>query len=318
MKKAWMAGLSCLLLGGVLFTVGLAGGGGETFAAMGGKTIKNTHTVSENFKNISVEVASSDVRIAPAVDGTCKVVCQESENVRHTVWVGNDCLMVSVQDNRVWYNRIGFGFVNMGITVYLPQTEYGKLAVAASSGDIQIEGGFTFVDVSLDNASGEIEVEQVCVDGLKVESTSGSISLSEITVEKEAVVEATSGKIELSDSVVAQDVTVENTSGKIQMENVECNGLTVRSTSGRVEMADVVAAGETEIKTVSGGVVLASCDAESYFIKTTSGSVRASFRTAKQFSCKTNSGNITAPHSTVGGVCRVETSSGNIHLSISE
>lgn len=314
MKKAWIAGIACLGIGGILFMAGFIGGGCKT-SAFGGKTVKNTHTISENFTNISVDVASSDVRFAMATDGTCKVVCTEQEDLLHTVSVENDCLTVAVQDERKWYEFIGFRFTKMAVTVYLPASEYENISVTNGSGDIEIEGEFAFANMRLDNTSGEIEVGQVRVDRLKAHSTSGSVDLTALTSAQDIIAESTSGKIEL-ERITCGGLSVNTTSGKIELEQVVCDSATVESTSGRVEMSNVVSLGKTEIKTVSGGVELVSCDGESYFIKTSSGSVRASFRSAKQFSCKTHSGNVNAPHSTTGGVCRVETSSGNIRLSI--
>ncbi len=312
MKKALIVACCFLGLGALTLTGGLIASGGQL--SQTGKWVKNTYEINESFSNIQVDVSSSEVQIAKATNGVCKVVCEEREKVKHILSVENGSLTVSEKDDRAWYDHVGFFFGEMKITLYLPEKEYESAVISTASGDIEIGGGFTFTDMRLESSSGEIEMSGTVKNALTANTLSGDIDVGQVCVES-VNLESTSGDIDLV-GAQATSVALESTSGRIELSDVTSNTVKGESSSGRIELKNVLSTGKTEVRTVSGGVGIENCDGGEYFIKTSSGSVRASFRSAKIFSCKTSSGSVDAPHSTEGGVCVVETSSGNIRLSI--
>lgn len=256
-----------------------------------------THTVTEPFDSIDIRDVECDVRLLPAEDGQCRVVCQQSDKIINTVEVEGDTLTVVRQDTRRWYESIGIWWSGeLTVTVYLPENEYRSLSVQTVSGDIEVPETFTFADAEAQSTSGDIAFAAHTREGLTVKSVSGSIRAGQ----------AAGGAVEAT-----------TTSGDIRLSDMTPQTLRVTTTSGDINLTAVVAAGEAELKAVSGDVSLQGADAASLSIKTVSGRVQGTLLSAKNFISDTTSGDIRLPESvSTAGTCRIETTSGDVSITI--
>lgn len=236
----------------------------------------NTYSVDEGFSHIYVEGAECDVRFRLSEDDSCRVVCNESDKIFHSVEVKDNILKIERTDNRKWYERMGIYWGRMEIVVYLPQTEYESLYVLSVSGNIDIPNEFSFAEAEIRNTSGDVKFS----------------------------------------AAVKNDLSVKTVSGNIELANIECQNATAASTSGEIVFSKVIAQENMHIESVSGDVDLLKCDADSLWIKTTSGDVSGTLLTEKKFITDTVSGDIDVPKSTFGGKCEIKTTSGDIEFTV--
>lgn len=279
MKKVliWVA-LGLMSLGIALF-VGAGISVNFDFARLDNmKYITNKHTVYEEFSSIVLNTVTAEIEFKPSEDGYCRVVCYEQEKTCHDVSVTNGVLEISWTDSRNWMDRITiFNFNTPSVTVYLPEGAYKSLMVNNTTGDININGDWNIDEVSLKTTTGDIYAK-----GL----------------------------------TCLKDVNVHVTNGDLKLENVTCNNLTAEGSTGKAELNFVTASTTLRIKRTTGAIKLHYCDGGEIFIKSTTGDVTGTLRSFKVISAHTTTGKVDVPNCSSGGRCEINTSTGDIRISI--
>lgn len=275
----------------------------------------NTYTVDEAFTAISIDGAECDINLYPSEDGTCKVVCRESDKISHTVSVTNNTLTIKRHDNRRWYEHIGVYMSSMEIALYLPENEYEKLYAKNLSGNILAPSNFSFETAEVQSTSGNITFKASVSGALSAKTVSGELYICKTDPSK-LTAQSTSGDITIDNIDIESNVNIKAVSGDIELSNVKCQGLTVNTTSGDIELLDCIASGSVSIESVSGNTELRRCDADSLWLKTSSGDIYGSLLSDKIFITNTTSGNVNVPHCTTGGRCEITTTGGDIEFEI--
>ena len=240
--------------------------------------ITQTHVVEEPFKNIHIAGVSSDVRFAPASDNQCSVVITDDQSVTYSVEVENDTLKVIRDNSSESGPYFGIFFGKMEVVVYLPKETYEALTVEMAGGDVKIPENFTFTEATVLNTSGDVSFAA--------------------SAEKR--------------------VCVNTVSGDVRLEGVQAKQIEAKSISGELKLTDAVASGDIQLKTVSGDITLKESDADSLSIKTVSGDVFASLLSDKTVVAHTLSGDVDVPESNNGGKCEIDTTSGDICVTIAK
>ncbi|MBQ8351581.1 MAG: DUF4097 family beta strand repeat protein [Clostridia bacterium] len=255
-----------------------------------------THTVSESFLDIDIRTIEADIKLLPAEDGTCRVVCEETDKISHAVTVAGNTLTIRRHDSRKWYEKINLYFPTLSLTVYLPQEEYAALTLQSVSGDITISDAFYFGNTAISSTSGNLTDHARTNGNLTASTVSGNITLSQHT---------------------GGHLAVSTTSGEIHLRDMSASAVSVSTTSGNIAMTDVVAVGMLQAESVSGEVYLTRVDGDRLTLSTVSGNITASLLSGKDFSYDTVSGHVSLPPDTAGaGACQLETTSGNIRITI--
>ena len=99
------------------------------------KTETKEYAISETFSGVVVDSASHDINVMRSEDSTCKVVCDETENLTYKVGVEDGLLKIALDDNREWYQYMDLVFTPRKVTVYLPDEKYDTLDISVSSGN---------------------------------------------------------------------------------------------------------------------------------------------------------------------------------------
>ena len=316
-KTAIIVALILVVLG-ILISAGAIAMLNFNFEKMNTLTyVTQTHFVDEDFSSISVNGAECNVKIIPAEDGKCKIVCTEGESdtIYHTISVSEGNLKIERHDNRNWYEHFGIYFGSMEVAVYLPKSEYESLTVKTASGKIEIPDTFSFKNAKAESASGNILFCAKVENTLSAEAVSGKIHI-ENTDPEVLNAKSTSGNITIENVNVNSGLNVNAVSGRLTFSNIRCKELTAKTTSGDTVFENVIANGMLYANSTSGRVVFDGCDAESLYIKTTSGSVKGTLLSEKIFITSTSSGSIDVPRSASGGECEITTVSGNIEFKI--
>lgn len=302
--------------------------------------------------------SDSDLLLLPAEDDQkYQVVSHERENMPYRVRVENGTLIITPRDERKWYDYISlFPSSNPKITVYLSEDIYDSLYVDSDTGDVETHGTLTFGDVDIRVSTGDVILKSQVSGTLNVKASTGNIKAWGINPTSVNLT-ASTGWITLEDANVAGDVTISTDTGKQMVSELQCRNLTVTCSTGgitckQVEVSEAirfqassgkvtfhqVQCGSIEGETSSGSIVceelivsdkldleadtgdisLTRCDAASLEISTDTGDVEGSLLSEKIFYTETDTGSIRVPKGTSGGVCEVETDTGDIRFTIVE
>lgn len=253
-----------------------------------------TAIVEEDFSNIEIDIDTADVRFVLTDDDTCKVVYNETEKTEYVVTVEGGTLKIRFEDHRKWYDHIGIFFESEKMTVYLPRAEYENVSFKSDTGDLSLSG-MTLQSLTVNVRTGDVSLSGLNLQSLTVQSTTGDVALSALNVQS------------------ALNITTDT--GDVECESVNCQSLQIRVDTGDIELAGVIASQTMTIKSDTGDVELDRCDAASLDIQTSTGDVSGRLLTPKRYDADASTGDIRVPQSQEGGVCRIRTSSGDIHFS---
>lgn len=314
MKKFLIAllviGILLAIAGGIIFGVSYSK------AKMDTNIETKTYDIEEVFTNFEFDVDISDVEFKVSEDGKTKVEVKETEDYAHIVKVEDGTLKVKQQDDRKWYNRVFvFNLGSMKVTVYMPAGAYGDLNVDASTGYIRIPHDFSFNSINLDLSTGDMYISSNVVNTLKIKASTGDANLSDMTA-KNIDLHASTGKANFSNVQVEETIKVDLSTGKTIFENVTAKNYVHESSTGKVNLKNVIIAEEMDLETSTGAITFEDCDAARITIKTDTGDVRGTLLTAKIFSVRTDTGKFDVPTSTEGGLCKIDTDTGNVSIQI--
>lgn len=277
--------------------------------------VTNTYPVSEQFTNISIKGNECDIRFLPSEDGTCRIVCQESDKIYHSVKVEKDTLTIERHDERKWYEHIGVFIGDMSITVYLPEQEYNTLDVTTSVGDVDIPETFSFEKAQITTSTGNV----VCASGvegsLSIKTDTGHTHLSNIAP-KSLDIESSTGSMTVNSVTVSENISIDTDTGKVRFTDVACQNLTAKSSTGDMNLKNVIVSGDCHIKTATGRVDLFRFDAGSIYVETDTGDVSGTLLSEKIFITETDTGKIDVPKTTTGGRCEIITDTGDIRIEL--
>ena len=311
-SKLWLTiSLFLVLLGAVIFTVAMTVANWD-FSALGGQYETTTHTVGEDVNGISVKSISADIRLLPAKDGVCRVVCTEEEHLTHTVTVKDGILSIEVLDERSWTDHL-LGFTKDEITVYLPKTEYGTLSIDSDTSDIEISNSFSFSSLKIAVSTGDVTSGASVSGDVKITTSTGDIRLQKLSANA-ITIETTTGEITLTEIAATGAITCTLSSGDLTLVGVTCDSLSTTASTGEAELDTVTVNNMLRIERSTGDVTVEKSDAAEIVIKTSTGDVEGRFLTDKVFIAKSSSGDIDVPRTVTGGRCEITTSTGDIEF----
>ncbi len=274
----------------------------------------NNYEINENYSNISIVTDTADIVFLPAENSKPSVVCHEQKNMKHSVTVKDDTLVIEVVDTRKWYEYIGINFGTPKITVYIPQGEYSTLLVKSDTGNVEIPKDLTFESIDISGSTGNVKNYASALENIKIKRTTGKISAENISAGSLDLSVSTGG-IAVSDVACEGDVKINVSTGKTNLTDIACKSVISSGSTGDICLKNVIAAEKFSIKRSTGGVKFDGCDAAEIYVKTSTGDVKGSLLTEKVFITKTSTGDISVPKSVTGGKCEITTSTGDIKIS---
>lgn len=307
---------SLIMIGGIIIISVISASNWDYKKFGNEKYETNTYEINESFENISIDTDITDVSFLPGDGKICKVVCYEIRNMNHSVAVRDKTLVIEKNDSRMWYEHfMFFAVTSPKITVYLPQAEYASLSIDSSTGDVNIPENFRFESVDITASTGDVKCRASVSGRMKIHLSTGDIRLEGVNA----------GELDLSvstGSVIASSITCEGeisvgvSTGKTKMNDCKCKSFTSTGSTGDIILDNVIAADNMNLKRSTGSIKFERCDAAELFIKTSTGDIRGSLLTDKVFITHNNLGNANVPSTTTGGRCEVDTSTGNINITI--
>ena len=236
MKKSniiWLCIAACLTISGALiFTVALYQANWDFASLSTGEFTTTTYEINEEFKDISIDIATSDITILPSPDGKCRLECHDQEGARHTFFVENGELKINLEDSRKWYERIG-NFDSTKITVYLPDSFSGKISVEATTSDVTIKNVYPEA-LEIDITTGDILIENVLFTGnVELELSTGEAMLKNIKCAS-LLSDAGTGDILLEDVIAQGKFEIKRTTGDVKFVRCDAAEIYVNTNTGDV------------------------------------------------------------------------------------
>ncbi len=295
--KIWLIiATSLVIIGGILFAVGMTGKNWDFKKLSTEKYETNFSMINETFNNISIKVNTADISFVYAEDGMCKVVCYEPEKVKHLVTVTDETLTINVVDTRQWYDHIGIMMDSPRLTIYLPEKEYESFFIEGSTGDVEMLSELRTGSIDISVSTGDITLQNITAKDMKLAVSTGAITITSVKCDG--------------------DIKVKVDTGKTTLDRIRSTGLYSTGSTGDVNMSNVIVAELLSIERSTGDVRFEGCDAGEISIKTSTGDIVGNLLSDKVFFAQTDTGKIDVPKTTDGGKCEINTSTGNIKVEI--
>lgn len=322
--KKWIIAAICFIVaGGIIFVSMMSIINWDFNSLDTTEYITKVYRIDESFKNISIDANESNITFDKTA-GECIISVKQQEGVQHKVNVQNETLTIEINDTRKWYEQITvFSFRTPEIVVSLPQDEYDSLLINSSTGDIEIPKHFSFKSVDIKASTGDVNCKAAVVGELKIKLSTGDINIENTIVGENIIADnisltASTGDIKVKGVDCSGKAETNVSTGRINFTNVKCATLTSNGDTGDINLSNVIATGEFNVTIDTGDVKLYKCDAKEVFITTDTGDVYGTLLSDKVFICKTNTGDITVPKTTDGGICEVATDTGDITIKVEE
>lgn len=314
--KIWLFIATALVALGLILFAGVLAKYDWDFSRLSTVTyVTNTYEISGEFDRISINVDTTEIEFVPTEDDFCTIVCFEPEKVKHSAIVQNGTLVIDTTDTRKWYDYICISIETPKITVYLPQNEYASLFIETDTGDINIPKDFTFEEIKIDGDTSDVGCFASVSNVLQVELSTGDINVDSITAGQLDLI-TTTGEITVGNVTAKNDIDVKTDTGKIKLANVSCANLVSESDTGTIALKNVVATGSFSVESDTGDVRLENSDAAEIFVKTGTGDVTGTLLSEKVFITETSTGRISVPKTTSGGKCEIITATGDIKIDV--
>ncbi len=296
--KIWLIVAAVLVIvGGMMFTFALAKEDFDFRELVMEEMKINNYEVGEPFDKIYIDSDTTDIEFYTYREDKVRVGCTETKKIKYNVTVEDSTLKIEVKDTRKWYERIGFFFGDMKLTVYLP-------------------GGAEYSSVVIHNTTGDVIIpEQIYADILEVKITTGDIECR-ANVTDSVKLKTTTGAIKLYGTSCQGDVDITLSTGRTEVSDVSCRNFSSKGTTGDVALKKLVASEGLYVKRTTADITLESSDASDIDINTTTGDVTGSLLSDKIFTVKTTTGDIDLPDTANGGNCKIKTTTGDIKITI--
>jgi len=275
----------------------------------------NKYKMNDSFKDIKIITNTADIEFVYSEVSHSMVVCNEQKNLKHSVMVKNNTLLIEVVDTRKWYEYIGINFKNPKITIYLPNSEYGNLSIKASTGDVNIPNNFKFKSINVLLSTGNIMNYASVRDNLKIKTSTGNIHIENISANTIELSTST-GKVNIENVNCHSDMNVKVSTGNTNIINANCKSILSSGSTGNIYLDNVVATEKFSIKRDTGKVNFKDCDAKEIYVNTNTGDVIGNLLTDKVFFVKSDTGKIDVPKTVSDEKCEVITDTGDIKITV--
>lgn len=316
MTKIWVIIASVLVLVGLILFAGVMASMKWEFTKLSTvEYVTNNHEIAEAYTDIRIIGNTADIVFVPSEDSQTMVTCHEQEAMRHAVSVKDGALTIEIEDTRKWYQYLSIGFDSPKITVALPVGAYGALSIQSSTGRVEIPREYGFASLDISQTTGHVTCAASVSGDLKIKTTTGSIAVRDTAVGSMNLSLKT-GRLTVQDVRCVGDAWIGVSTGDATVTRLHCASLTSGGSTGDITLNDVIAEGRIAVERSTGDVKLNRCDAAALSLKTDTGDVEGSLLSSKVFVYHTDTGDVDLPRTTTGGLCEIETDTGDIEFKI--
>ena len=314
--KIWLiVAVSLLLIGASLFGGALGMSNYDISKMQSKKYETNKYEFEDAFESISITTNTADIEVLASDDGSCKVVCYEDIKAKHSVKIKDGVLEITVNDQRKWYDHIGFFvFSSQKVTVYIPKGEYDNLTIKSTTNDVTVSENLSFDKADVTCTTGDVKFGASTKTALNIKTGTGDIEIQKSS-HGDFNLTVTTGNIKVS-HVRCNNATVNVSSGDTRIDGMVCTSFESDGSTGNIVMSDLVSAGNMKVSRGTGDIKLDKCDAANLTLSTVTGNIKGTLLSPKIFIHHSGTGSVNLPQTTTGGTCKITTSTGNINIKI--
>lgn len=250
-----------------------------------------TYVIEESFNNINIDVTTDDINIYLSDEN--KIVCVENKKVSLESKVVSDTLFINRMDNRKFYD-LSFNFNSFKIDLYLSYETIQSLNIECSTGNINIQNGFTFTNVDISSSTGSININSNVTNNLFLDNDTGNIKISNCDK--------------------MGNIDIDTDTGNISLSNVNANKLEIETDTGDIRLTNTILKEDLNIEGSTGSVYFDGFDAANIYIELSTGDVKGTILSNKFFVAKSNTGKVIVPQTRDGGECIIIVDTGDINI----
>ena len=312
-KLLFIIAATLILAGGLLFTCVLWASGWDFTKLNSSDYESETKEISEDFDSITVSSDTTDILLALSENGKTYVDFYKKTDSLYYVSVIDGALTIELSEEK-WYKDI-FDFGQETVTIYIPEKKFADLVIDSSTSDIKISEGLQFENINISLSTGDVKSYASAVNGIKITASTGDIYLENVSA-KSIELSVSTGEINLKNVNCDDEIKLSVSTGDTELENVQCGSIVSTGDTGDLTLTNVVAKGKYNIKRSTGDIMLNNCDAGEIYIETSTGYVKGNLLTEKVFIVKSSSGDVDVPETVTGGICKINTSTGDVELTV--
>ena len=252
------------------------------------------YNIEDSYSDIKIEGKNIDVNIDLSNDNENKIIYTGNKKVYVESKVIDGVLVVYQKDDRKFYDTL-FNFNDFEINLYLSQTLINSLNIKGGTGDVEINKGFTFNNVDINNSTGDIEFKSNITNNLSIKNSTGDIDIENIDI--------------------GGNVSIQTDTGDIELRSVNCNNLDIKIDTGDTELINVLVVTDFNLIGDTGEVIFEGFDASNIYVTVDTGDVKGTILSSKIFVARSKTGRINVPETLTGGVCKILTDTGDIKIS---
>lgn len=250
-----------------------------------------TYVIEESFNSINIDVTTDDINIYLSDEN--KIVCGENKKVSLESKVVSDTLFINRIDNRKFYD-LSFNFNSFKIDLYLSYETIQSLNIECSTGNINIQNGFTFTNVDISSSTGSININSNVTNNLFLDNDTGNIKISNCDK--------------------MGNIDIDTDTGNISLSNVNANKLEIETDTGDTRLTNTILKEDLNIEGSTGSVYFDGFDAANIYIELSTGDVKGTILSSKFFVAKSNTGKVIVPQTRDGGECIIIVDTGDINI----
>ena len=239
-----------------------------TLSAQNSTPVNNESFLKNQISNIEIKLICEDLEIKETYGDEIliEVYCNNRKKAP-VIECKNETLYISSK-----VNFTVFGFI-CKVKVYLPANQ-------------------KFSNVKIEGTSSDISIDSLYSEDFYLDTTSGEIECTNLSIENNSIITSTSGEIDIEE-ISTKELTSKTTSGEISFGKISCDTATITSNSGEINIDDFY--GEYfKVNTTSGEIDIYNIDTEYFAAGSTSGEISLDFKKiiSAKSQIKTTSGEI--------------------------
>ncbi len=312
-----IVGSVLLTVGGVLLAVGIVESNKVS------QREEKTFEINDDFHKIDINISTADLEFVSSEGDKKQINYTETNYDKYDIKIEDDTLKIQYADKREWYQKIFSWNLNpLKVNVQLPSGHYGDLTIKTATGDSKIPNNFSFDNINYTASTGDLLLEANVTNSVAIVTSTGDNSIKGINPNSLSI-KASTGKINIENVAVAENIVTEVSTGNTSLTNVTAKELKVTASTGKVNLNNVQIQGNVNISTDTGDVNFSDFDGAlldntSINISTHTGDIKGQFLTSKIFVVHNKTGSPKCPESTTGNLCKIETHTGKIVITIKE
>ena len=248
--------------------------------------------IEGTYSKVNIDTQTEKINIYLSGDEN-KAVYVENKNISLEVNTENDTLFIRRIDNRKFYDQM-FNFIDFKLDLYLTKEVIESLKIDCSTGDIIINDGFIFNNVTINNSTGDVTIESNVTNELKIKNSTGNI------------------KIKNCNSL--GNINIDTGTGDVELSNINCTKLDIKISTGDTLLTNVLVKNDFNMSGSTGSLLLDDFDAANIYVNLNTGDVKGTILSSKFFIAKSDTGRVNVPETRDGGDCKITTSTGNIDI----